>query len=284
MGRIAIVTDSTCNIPESLLERYNIPVIPLTLLWGDDSYLDGIDVDADTFYRWLQEREEFPTTSQPSVGASIEFFKDVAERLETDTILGIFVSSKLSGTLNSAIQAKAELPDLNIELIDSEYFSLGLGFQVLVAARAVEEGLEMDAIIERVKRTRESMKFVYAVDTLEYLHRGGRIGGAARLFGTMLNLKPVLTMKDGRVEPLEKVRSRQRSLKRVIEIVEENLAGRKPAGIAVMQAGVTPEEIAMIESWVQERFQPEELLTVTLSPVVGTHSGPGSIGIGYYLE
>ena len=284
MGRIAVVTDSTCNIPAELIEKYNIPVIPLTLLWGDDSYLDGIDVDADTFYRWLQEREEFPTTSQPSVGAAMEFFQRCSERLETDTILGIFVSSKLSGTLNSATQAKAELPDLNIELIDSEYFSLGLGFQVLVAARAVEEGLEMEAIIERVKRTRESMKFVFAVDTLEYLHRGGRIGGAARLLGTMLNLKPLLTLVDGRVEPLEKVRSRQRSLKRVIDIVEENLAGRHPAGIAVMQAGVKPEEVALIEGWVQERFHPEELLTVTLSPVVGTHSGPGSIGMGYYIE
>lgn len=284
MGRIAIVTDSTCNIPPALVEKYNISIIPLTLLWGDESYLDGVDVDADTFYRWLQEREEFPTTSQPSVGASINFFNDVARRLQTDTILGIFVSSKLSGTLASAIQAKAELPDLNIELLDSEYFSMGLGFQVLVAAQAAEEGLAMEAILERVQHTRNRMKFVFSVDTLEYLHRGGRIGGAARLLGTMLNLKPILTIEDGRVEPLEKVRSRQRSLKRMIEIAEQHLAGRTPVALAIMQAGVDQNEVATVTAWVKERLRPAEIHTVVLSPVVGTHSGPGTIGIGYYTE
>lgn len=284
MGRIAIVTDSTCNIPADLVEKYNIPIIPLTLHWGEKSFLDGVELDADTFYRWLQEREEFPTTSQPSVGTFMNFFEETAERLQTDTILGIFVSSELSGTVTSATQAKAEVPELRIELVDSQYFSMGLGFQVLTAARAVEEDLEMAAIIERVQRTRDSMKFVFAVDTLEYLHRGGRIGGAARLLGTMLNLKPLLTLVNGRVEPLEKVRSRQRSLKRVIDIVDQHLAGRRPPTMAIMQAGTKPEEIALIEGWVKERFQPDELFTVALSPVVGTHCGPGTIGIGYYLE
>ena len=284
MERITIVTDSTCNIPSTLVEKYDISIIPLTLLWGDESYLDGIDVDADTFYRWLQEREEFPTTSQPSVGVFINFFNDVAERLQTDTILGIFVSSKLSGTLASATQAKAELPNLNIELLDSAYFSMGLGFQVLIAAQAAEEGMAMDAILERVHRTRESMKFVFSVDTLEYLHRGGRIGGAARLLGTMLNLKPLLTIEDGRVEPLEKVRSRQRSLKRMIEIAEQHLAGRTPTALAIMQADTQQEEVDMVAAWVKERLRPAEIYTVALSPVVGTHSGPGTIGIGYYTE
>ncbi|MFN2282854.1 MAG: DegV family protein, partial [Anaerolineae bacterium] len=209
MDRFVVVTDSTANLPPELVSEYDIPMIPLTVHWGEETYLDGVTLDASTFYKWLQEREAFPTTSQPSPGAFIEFFLSVAKKHETKNILGIFISAELSGTLASAIQAKNELPNLNIELIDSRSTSMGLGMQVLTAIRAEREGQPLEVAIEQVQHVRDNMNIIFAVDTLEYLHRGGRIGGAARLLGTALNLKPVLQIEDGKVMPLEKVRMRR---------------------------------------------------------------------------
>lgn len=283
MDRFVIVTDSTANLPPELVSEYDVPVIPLTLHWDEETYLDGVSLDAPTFYQWLQEREAFPTTSQPSPGAFIEFFKEVAEKYETTTILGIFVSAELSGTLASAIQAQADLPDFHIELVDSRSVSMGLGLQVLVAARAAREGQPLEVVMERVLHVRDNMHVVFAVDTLEYLHRGGRIGGAARFLGTALNLKPVLHIQDGKVMPLEKVRMRRKSLQRVVEIVAERLNGRRVKEMAIIHAQAE-DDAALVKEWLTERFSPEALYTSLLTPVVGTHAGPGALGVVFYAE
>lgn len=281
MDRFVIVTDSTANLPPHLVAEYDVPIIPLTVHWGEETYLDGVSLDGPTFYQWLQERQAFPTTSQPSPGAFIEFFQHVAQKYATKTILGIFISAELSGTLASAIQAKAELPDLHIELIDSRSVSMGLGMQVLVAVRAAREGQPLEVVMERVLHVRDNMNVVFAVDTLEYLHRGGRIGGAARFLGTALNLKPVLHIQDGKVMPLEKVRMRRKSLQRVIEIVAERLNGRRLKEVAIIHAQAE-DDAALVTGWVKERFTPEALYTSLLTPVVGTHAGPGALGIVFY--
>ena len=282
MDRFVVVTDSTANLPPELVSEYDIPMIPLTVHWGEDEYLDGVSLDASTFYKWLQERDVFPTTSQPSPGAFIEFFLDVAKKYETTNILGIFISAELSGTLASAIQAKNELPNLHIELVDSRSTSMGLGMQVLVAARAALDGQPLDVAIERVLHARDNMHIIFAVDTLEYLHRGGRIGGAARLLGTALNLKPVLQIEDGRVMPLEKVRMRRKSLQRVVEIVKERVNGRRLMEVAIIhsQAG---EDADLMEEWIKESFAPEVMYNTILTPVVGTHAGPGTIGVAFHV-
>ena len=283
MNRIVVVTDSTSNFPPELGDGYAIPTIPLVVHWGEQAYLDGVTLDTKTFYRWLSERKDSPTTSQPSAGEFMEFFQQVAEQSQTNTILGIFVSSELSGTLASATQARAELPDLNIELVDSRSISMGLGFQVLAAKRAVQEGLDLDAILARVQRVRASMQLIFTVDTLEFLHRGGRIGGAARLLGTALNLKPVLTLESGKVEALEKVRSRRKSLQRVVEIAEKRLAGRRPAELAILQTEADEDLTYMVEL-VNQQLKPEKLCACVLTPVVGTHAGPGALGVAFYTE
>ncbi len=282
MNHFVVVTDSTANLPPELVSEYDIPIIPLTVHWGEETYLDGVNLDATTFYKWLQERETFPTTSQPSPGAFVEFFQNVAEKFATTNILGIFISAELSGTLASAIQAKADLPDLHIELVDSRSTSMGLGMQVLAAARAMREGQPFEVAIERVLRVRDNMNIIFAVDTLEYLHRGGRIGGAARLLGTALNLKPVLQIEDGKVMPLEKVRMRRKSLQRLVEIVKERANGRRLVEVAVIhtQAG---EDAGLVEGWLKELFAPEVMYTTILTPVVGTHVGPGTIGVVFYV-
>lgn len=282
MDRYVVVTDSTANLPEALVAEYDIPIIPLTVHWDGQDYVDGVTLDAHTFYQWLQERSSFPTTSQPSPGAFMEFFQQVAEKHETTHIIGVFISAELSGTLASAIQAKAQLPDLDIALVDSRSVSMGLGFQVLVAARAAQEGLDGDAILARVHQARDNMNVVFAVDTLEYLHRGGRIGGAARLLGTALSLKPVLNIESGKVMPLEKVRKRRKSLERVVEIVEERLAGRVPTEAAIIHAEAG-DDAALLETWVAERLKPGNLYSAVLTPVVGTHGGPGTVGVAFYV-
>ncbi|MBN1873455.1 MAG: DegV family protein [Anaerolineae bacterium] len=281
MQKVIVVTDSTANLPPEVAAQYQVPTIPLTVHWGEDTYLDGVTLDAEMFYRWLQVRKAFPTTSQPSSGAFVEFFKEVAERYQTDTILGIFISSDLSGTLASATQARAELPDLKIELVDSRFVSMGAGFQVVEATQMAQAGASVEEIVARLRRIQARAGIIFAVDTLEYLHRGGRIGGAARLLGTALNLKPVLALAHGRVEALEKVRSRKKSLRRVLELVEERLEGQPPAAMAILLTA-EDEETAYVRAQMQEQFNPKYLYTCMLTPVVGTHSGPGTIGIAFY--
>lgn len=282
MGNFAVVTDSTSNLAPELSESYDIPIIPLNVHWGDESFLDGETLTADAFYRWLEERSEMPKTSQPSAGAFIDFFKEVAEKYDTDTILGVFISAEMSGTLLSANQAKAQLTDLKIELIDSMSVSMGLGLQVLVAARAAKEGKTLEDVKGRVRRCYENLNVVFAVDTLEFLHRGGRIGGAARLLGSALNLKPVLTIESGRVEPLEKVRSRRRSLRRMIQIAEERLNGQHPTELAIMEAEAGEDDVEWVREMVVKRLRPETIYTRVLTPVVGTHGGPGTLGLAFH--
>ncbi|MGC9468078.1 MAG: DegV family protein [Anaerolineae bacterium] len=284
MSRFVTVTDSTSNLSPELVGEYDIPTIPLNVHWGEESYLDGVTLDAETFYRWLGERRDFPKTSQPSAGAFIEFFTEAADSRDVDTILGVFISTEMSGTIVSALQAKAELaelrPDLRIEIHDSRSVSLGLGLQVLAGARAAAAGKTVEEGLAEVQRCQDNQHVIFAVDTLEFLHRGGRIGGAARLLGAALNLKPVLTIEDGRVEALERVRSRGKSLRRVIEIAEERLAGRHPSELGVMHAEADDDLPGFIEM-IKERLQPEQLYVRVLTPVVGTHGGPGTIGIAF---
>jgi DegV family protein with EDD domain len=285
MKQFAVVTDSTSNLSPGPAEEFGIPVIPLNVHWGDETYLDGVTLDTATFYRMLQERRDTPKTSQPSAGAFIEFFTTAAEEQKVDAVLAVLISAELSGTMASAIQARSYLaeshPDLRIELVNSYSVSMGLGLQVLVAQRAADAGHSIEEAMAAVRHCQEASHLIFAVDTLEFLHRGGRIGGAARLLGSALNLKPVLTIQEGRVEALEKVRSRNKSLRRVIEIAEERLAGKRPAELSIVHAEAEADLPAFTEM-VVERLKPERIYTATLTPVVGTHGGPGTIGVAFY--
>jgi DegV family protein with EDD domain len=283
MDKVIVTADSTANLSAALIEKYQIPIIPLNIHWNDQSYKEGVTLDPARFYDQLQKRKDFPTTSQPSAGEFVQFFQHVAEQYETSTILCIVISSELSGTFMSASQAKAHLPDLQIEVIDSRSVSMGAGFQVLAAARAAQAGAGLPAIMQRVQEVQAHTEIIFVVDTLEYLHRGGRIGGAARLLGTALNLKPVLAVEQGRVEAIEKVRSRRKSLRRMIEIVEERLHGRPPAEMAVMHV-TAKADMEAIARQVSEQFKPPQLYHGIFTPVVGIHSGPGTVGVLFYTE
>ena len=280
---IAVVTDSTACIPDQALNGLDIPVIPLWLIWGDERYRDGVDISPEVFYQRLQERDTVPTTSQPSVGEFVDFYRRVAEEKETDTIVGAFISSKISGTVASAEAAVAEVPELNVTVIDSFSTSMGLGFVVLAAAREAAAGGSVDEIVAAANDVRQRLTVLFTVDTLEYLHKGGRIGGAKRFLGTVLSIKPLLHLNEGCVEPLCQIRTKQRALLEMLDRAEERLDGKKMAEVAVIDVD-SPQEADVVAGRVEERFSVSNVYRAPVSPVIGTHAGPGTTGIGFYSE
>jgi len=279
--KVAVVTDSTAVIPDSALGGLHIPVIPLWLLWDDDRYRDGVDIDPLTFYRRLRERATLPTTSQPSVGEFIDFFRHVAEEKLTDTIVGTFVTGKISGTVDAAKAAAAQLPDLNITVFDSLSTSMGLGFVALAAAKVAEAGGSLERVVEAANSVHERISVLFAVDTLEYLHKGGRIGGAKKLLGTMLNIKPLLHLENGYVEALRQVRTKRRALSEMLDTARANLMGKPMEEVAVIDAD-DREAGDRIAREVQERFNVSTVIRTAVSPVIGTHAGPGTVGLAFY--
>jgi DegV family protein with EDD domain len=279
--RIAVVTDSTAYIPEEALGGLSIPVIPVWLIWGDEHLRDGVDIDPPAFYRRLRESKVLPTTSQPSVGEFEDFFRQAGAG--ADAIVGMFVTSKLSGTVSSAQTAQAHLPELTIRVVDSFSVSMGLGFVALAAARAAIAGKSLDEVVAAAEEMRDRVHLLFTVDTLEYLHRGGRIGGARWLLGTALKIKPLLHFEDGRIEPLAQVRTKRQAIARMLEIAEERLAAKRMAEAAVVDAD-SPEEGEAVAEQVRERFGISTVYRTMVSPAIGVHAGPGTVGIAFYAE
>jgi DegV family protein with EDD domain len=279
--KIVVVTDSTAYIPEAALGDFDTPVIPLWLIWGDERFRDGVDIDPPTFYGRLPESKVFPTTSQPSAGEFVEFFQHVGQ--EAEAVVGVFLSSKLSGTVASALAAKIQLPDLDVRVVDSLSTSMGQGFCVLAAARAAAAGQSVDEVVIAAERVRDGINVMFAVDTLEYLHRGGRIGGAKRLLGTALNLKPLLHLVGGRIEALASVRTKRKAVARMLDVAEERLDGKRMAEAAVLDVD-SPEEGTALAETVKERFGLSVVYQTMVSPVIGAHVGPGTVGVCFYPE
>ncbi len=275
---VAVVTDSTAYIPQAALDDLTIPVIPLWLIWGDERFRDGVDIDPASFYGRLRKSRIFPTTSQPSAGEFVDFFCRVAAEHDTDTIVGVHISSRISGTVASAEAAKTQLPDLNITVVDSLSTSMGLGFIALAAARVAAAGGSVSEIVAAAEDTQSRLSVLFAVDTLEYLHRGGRIGGAKRFLGTALNIKPLLHLEDGRVEALTQVRTKRKAITRMLEIAEERLGGKRMGEAAVIDVA-SPDEAADVAGRVRKRFDVSPVYRTMVSPVIGAHAGPGTVGV-----
>lgn len=275
---VAVLTDSTSTLPSHLVEQYNITVVPLQLIWGDQTFVDGVDITPEAFYRRLRTAKVIPTTSQPSAAAFAEAYRRLHQ--QGYDILAVLISSKLSGTIASAEQAKELVPEARVEIVDSLQVAMSLGFQVLAAARAVAEGADLMQAKAVAEQARDQSGVLLLVETLEYLHRGGRIGGAARLFGSLLNIKPILEVQNGRVEPVEKVRSRKKALKRLVNLALNRMGGREPVRVAILHADAE-EEAQRLMAMLQEHVTPVESYITPVSPVVGVHVGPGTVGITY---
>jgi DegV family protein with EDD domain len=279
--KIALVTDSSTYIPPEETAGLDIHVIPLWMIWDDERYRDGVDIQPADFYQRLRGAKTMPSSSQPSAGEFIALFKQLSE--EYDAIVATLVSSKISGTVASALAAQQELPELNIKVVDTLSVSMGLGFCVLAAAEAAAQGKSVDEVVQTAFQMSERIHFLFAVDTLEFLRRGGRIGGAKALLGSALSIKPLLHFQEGLIEPLMQVRTKKKALATMLDIAEERLAGKPMAQAAVLDVD-TEEEGDRVAEMVKERFSLSRVIRSTVSPVVGTHAGPGTVGLVFYSE
>jgi DegV family protein with EDD domain len=277
--RTVIVTDSSAYIPDSYLANLDVRVIPLWLIWDDEHYQDGLDITPETFYSRLKTSGTLPTSSQPSAREFEEFFLKCLE--DYDSIVSVLVSSKVSGTVECARMARDSLRDRLIEIVDSGTSSMGLGFTVRAAALAAATGKSFDEIVQTARVMRERVRLMFVVDTLKYLHRGGRISGAKRLMGTALQIKPILHFHEGLIQPLSQARTRKKSLAHLLDLVDKDLAGKQIAEACVVNIDCPEEGKSLVER-VKERFQIPEVQLADVSPVVGTHVGPGGLGIAFY--
>ena len=279
--RVAIVTDSTAFLPADLVKEHNIHVVPLLLMMGGKTWRDGVDIDPAGFYKLLEAGSEFPTTSQPPVAAFKEMFVKLLE--EHEAVVAVLLADELSGTMDSALAAQADLPGSPIEVIDSRGISMMLGFPVLAAARAADAGGDLKTVAAAARSLIGRVRMYFTVDTLEYLHRGGRIGAAAKLLATSLGIKPLLHIHNGIVTPLTKVRTRRRSLEHLVELVEEQMAGAAEVHLGVFDVACA-EEAAQLARNLTERLHPVELIRTECSPVLGAHGGPGFVGVAFYAD
>jgi DegV family protein with EDD domain len=279
MSKVAIVTDSTAYLSEELVKEYDITVLPLIVIWGDECLRDNIDISPNAFYERLQSAKNMPSTSQVTVQSFTDAFSELHSK--GYQILTITLSAALSGTMDSAIQAKKMLPEATIELVDSQFTSLPLAYMALSAARAAKRGASLAQCRQIVESIRGQIEVFFAVETLEFLHRGGRIGGASRFLGTALNLKPILQIQAGKVEALERVRTSKKAQERLLELLEDNINGHKPLNMIGVVNAMAAESASDLLNQINSRFNPDEVLIADLSPVLGTHVGPGTVGVAY---
>ena len=280
MPKIAVVTDSTTYMPAELVKKYNISVAPQVLIWGDQTYKDGVDIESREFFTRLKTAKVMPTTSQVAVISFQEIFQDLVDK--GYEVLALLVSSKLSGTVQSAMQARDLMNSARekVNVVDSQSVAMALGFQVLAVARALEEGASLKEAIALAETSYQNTGVFFAVDTLEFLHRGGRIGGAQRFLGTMLNMKPILAIQDGRVEGVDRIRTKNKAHDRVLELVVEKVAGRTPVRIATLHANAAEDAKALLAR-AEQMLNPVESIFTEVSPTVGTHAGPGTVGLAF---
>jgi len=276
--RIAVVTDSTCDLPQELVKKYNIFVVPLYVRFGEEIYKEGIDLTVDEFYIKLKSSNIHPSTSQPSPQDFITMYQSLDK--EYSYIISIHISSKLSGTLQSANMAKYELKLDKINVIDSLQASIPLGMVVLEAAKLCKQEKSKDEIIKSIFDLIHRIKVIFTVDTLEYLEKGGRIGKAQAFLGSILDIKPILGIQEGEVVPLAKMRGRKKMLLKLIEMIREDVASEK---IHIGIAHANSQELGLkLKDLMDEHFQIEECIFSEIGAVIGTHIGPGSLGVGYY--
>lgn len=280
MSKIALVTDSTTYMPPEFIKKYNIAVAPQVLIWGDQMYKDGVDMQSGEFFTRLKTAKEMPTTSQVAVVSFQEIFQDLVNK--DFEVLALLVSSKLSGTVQSALQAKELMNSAGekVNIVNSQSVAMALGFQVLAVARALEKGASLKDAITLAEKSHEYTGIFFAVDTLEFLHRGGRIGGAQRFIGSALNLKPILAIQDGKVEGIERIRTKNKAHDRILELTIEKVKQRSPVHLATLHANAAEDARALLKR-AEQALNPVESLLTEVSPTVGTHAGPGTVGLAF---
>ena len=276
MRKFHIVTDSNCHIPPALCQELDIHVVPLPFVWDNTTYLDNVDMGPREFYARLRTSHSVPTTSGPTPGS----FKDEFESLASDgkPVLAILVGEVFSSTFTTAKLAKDMLPNVDLTLINSDSNTMGLGFQVLAAARAAKEGKGLDEVILIVNGVQDRCGVVFSVSNLDYLRRGGRIGHIQHLLASTLKLVPILELRGGPIKPVERVRNQKNVIPRILDLVAQRLVNERPVRMAVVHADAEAHAWQLAKA-ARDRFHPDELITSELNPVLGIHAGPDALGL-----
>ena len=270
---VKIVTDSTSDLPKELAQELGITVVPLNVHFGLDTFRDGVDMQSDQFYHRLTTGPVLPKTSAPSPG----LFKECYDRLARDSqeIISIHISSKLSATYEAALAAKQGMADCRVEVVDSKLVSMGLGVLAITAAKAARTGAKIDEVMKLIQDSIKEIDIVVALDTLEFLQKGGRVGRAQAWLGSMLSIKPLLSLEEGEVTPLERVRTHAKSVDRMYQLLEERLPARE---LAIIYS-TDPDEANKMVAHLRELFPQQQVYVARFGPALGTHTGPGSLGI-----
>jgi DegV family protein with EDD domain len=272
---IRLVTDSSCDLPAELVERHGITVVPLTIRFGSEEYVDRRDLTSPEFWMKLRTAAALPETAAPSAGAFLEAFGDLAAQGATGVVT-VCLSSKISATYQSAVIA-AEQADIPVKVVDSRMVSMALGFQVLAGAAEAEAGGDLEAVTDACLAAVEHTDIMAALDTLEFLKRGGRVGGAQAFIGGILDVKPIIGFADGVVSAAGRVRTRSKAIAALTARVQE--LGPSLEAVAVIHGGASDAE--SFAATVRQVVGDIEVVLAEIGPVVGTHSGPGIIGIAY---
>ncbi len=278
MRKVTIVTDSTADIPVTMTEELNIHVVPLNVHFGEETYEDGVDLSAEEFYKKLRESRDIPTTSQPSPARFEEVYRNLYEETGTE-IISIHLSAKMSGTFQSAHIAQQSLEEeIPVEVVDSKRASYAIGVIVVEAAQLAEQGASKAEVMDRINEMLEEANVYFMVDTLEYLQKNGRIGKASALVGSLLKIKPILSLtKEGEVYPFEKVRGQKKAIQKILAEMTKNYNG-KPLHVGISHAEAEGDAELIMEQ-VKEQFEVEQEVITNIGPVIGAHVGPGTVAV-----
>ncbi|MCM1565455.1 MAG: DegV family protein [Dehalobacter sp.] len=276
---VRIITDSTSDLPGYLIEKYNITVVSLKVLFGEEEYRDGVDITNEEFYAKMARHKELPTTAQVNPGEFVaEFTKHVDQG---DEIIGIFISSKLSGTYNSAVMAREIMNKGRIYVIDSNSATFGLGLLVVEAAEMAAAGKSAEDIVRTIEILKDQVQFYGVIDNLENLKKGGRLSATSAFAGSILGIKPIISIKDGAVIVVGKARGRKKAFFWILENLKNNHVDLNNKRICIAQAAA-PESLEEFKQIILKEYAPKEIMIFSLGPVIGTHAGAGCIGISCF--
>ncbi|MBR3117969.1 MAG: DegV family protein [Oceanobacillus sp.] len=279
--KVAVMTDSTAYIPAEIREIANVHMVPLSVVFGDKSYEEEIDITTEEFYQKVRETKQLPKTSQPSIGYVTTKLEELKK--DYDAVVSVHLSSGISGTYQTVISAGEMIDGIDVYAYDSEMSCMVQGFYALEAAKMAEQGKAVGEIIQRLDEMKETMKAYFMVDDLTNLQRGGRLSGAQALVGSLLQVKPILHFSEKLIVPFEKIRTRKKAISRIIGMLEEDANKGKDLSVVFIHGNDEASALELRDAFLQ-KYPSMEATISYFGPVIGTHLGEGAIGVGWYVK